>query len=98
MAYVKIKGHGFTLHPKATAPFMYCKGYTLSDVYDSWSDKKQRAYDYCRELYNDLDGWDFCISGSNCMTFSVMFDFENPETGELMRAHITKDYNHAYYL
>lgn len=98
MAEVKIRGYYFKLHHKAAAPAMYCKGYTLSDVYDSWSDKKQIAFDYCRRMFNDLDGWNFCISGANCMTFSVMFDFKNPDTGELMRAHITKDYNHAYYL
>lgn len=98
MAHVKIKGHDFMLHPKVDAPVMYCKGYTLSDVYDSWSAAKERAYDYCRRLCEDLNGWDFCITGSNCMTFSVMFDFEHPDTGELMRAYITKDYNRVYYL
>ena len=98
MTYVEIKGHVFALHPKVDAPTMYCKGYTLSDVYDSWSAAKERAYDYCRRMYADLDGWNFCISGSNSMAFSVMFDFANPNTGELMRAHITKCYNHLYYL
>lgn len=98
MADVKINGHPFTLHPKASAPGMYCKGYTLADVYDNWSNAKQNAYDYCMRLCNDLDGWNFRITGSNFMCFTVMFDFEHPETGELMRARITKDYNHLYYL
>lgn len=98
MAHVEIKGYYFTLHEKAGAPDMYCKGYTLADVYDSWSSAKQNAYDNCKRMSNALGGWDFCITGSNCMCFTVMFDFEHPETGELMRAKITRDYNHLYYL
>lgn len=98
MASVKIKGHQFKLHEKANAPEMYCKGRFLADVYGSWSSAKQRAYDYCQRLCGDLDGWNFHITGSNSMCFTVMFDFEHPDTGELMRARITKDYNHLYYL
>lgn len=98
MVDVKIKGYYFTLHPKADAPASYCKGRTLADVYDSWSGAKQSAYDYCVRMCDDLGGWNFRITGSNCMAFTVMFDFEHPETGALMRAKITKDYNHLYYL
>lgn len=98
MAYVNINGYAFLPHPKTDAPTMHCKGHTLADVYGSWSHEKQRAYDYCRGMYKDLDGWGFCISGFNCMTFSVMFDFAHPDTGEMMRAKITRDYNHLYYL
>lgn len=98
MAQAEIKGYYFTLHEKAGAPHMYWKGYTLADVYGRWSRAKQNAYDYCKRMCDNLDGWDFCITGSNCTCFTVMFDFEHPETGALMRAKITKDYNHLYYL
>lgn len=44
------------------------------------------------------DVYDFCITSANTFTFTVMFDFINPEDNRLMRAVITKVYNHAYYL
>lgn len=98
MAYVEIKGYGFNLHPKAVAPNPRSRGVTLGDVYGHWSCAKQQAYEYCRRMYEELDGWGFCITGSNCMVFTVKFDFVNPETGEILRTIITKDYNHLYYL
>lgn len=98
MATVEIKGYNFTFHPNTDAPNKYVKGETLSDVYKKWSSAKQRAYDECRKMFDCLNGHGFCISGSNCDTFTVMFDFEHPETGKLMRAKITKCYNHLYYL
>lgn len=88
----------FTVHPRATAPLMRLDGYTLEDVYERPSNRKRQAFAYCKELCERYGGWDFRISGHNCMTFSVMFDFEHPETGELMRAFITRVHNHAYYL
>lgn len=88
----------FTIHPRAKAPYYRVDGYTLEDVYERPSKRKRNAFDYCKRLCERYKGWDFCISGHNETTFSVMFDFMHPETGELMRAHITKTYNHAYYL
>lgn len=95
---MNIKGHHFEVNPKAAAPEWYCKGFTLADVYDRWSHEKQSAYDYCKRLCDDLDGWGFCISSSNTFAFSVMFDFNHPETGDLMRAYITRDHDRAYYI
>lgn len=88
----------FTVHPHSSAPSMRIDGYTLDDVYERPSAAKRHAFAYCKKLCDAYGGWDFCISAHNCMTFSVMFDFMHPETGELMRAYITKTYNHAYYL
>lgn len=90
--------HDFTVHPRAKAPAMHVDGYTLEGVYERPSDNKCRAFAYCKDLCERYGGWDFCISSHNTMVFTVMFDFMHPETGELMRAHITRDYNHAYYL
>ena len=73
-------------------------GVTLDDVYKTYSREKVVAYNYCRRLCEDLDGWNFAITSANTFCFSVMFDFAHPKTGELMRAHITRGYNHAYYL
>lgn len=87
----------FIVHPRAKAPRMYCKGYTLADVYGRYSMAKEKAFEYCRDLCKKYNGWGLCISSHNAQFFTVMFNFEHPETGELMVAKITRDYNHAYY-
>lgn len=88
----------FTIHPRAKAPAMTCEGVCLHDVYGRWSNRKQKAFDNCVELCEELNGKSFCITGHGTSYFSVMFDFEHPETGDAMRAHITPSTNHAYYL
>ena len=54
--------------------------------------------DTARHLKNEFDGFDGGITSHNTFGFVYMFDFVNPDTGELMRAHITPYHNHAYYL
>ena len=93
-----LNGHHFVVHPRAAAPIDRGIGVTLDDVYSTYSDGKAVAYNHCRLLCGDLGGWNFAITSANIFSFSVMFDFCHPESGELMRAYITKDYNHAYYL
>lgn len=93
----------FLVHPRQSmCPALLSaeRGYPvyLSDVYDSYSSAKETAWEYCRELCEKYNGKDFVITGHNCMTFSVAFDFMHPETGEYMTARITKSYNHAYYV
>lgn len=87
----------FTCHPYADAPRRSGEGVYLTDVYDSYSVAKERAYDYCVRLCDEFDGWGFQIVGHNCMTFSVQFKFENPLNGLVMLAFITRDYNHLYF-
>lgn len=87
----------FTVHPRAKAPRMYCEGYNLSDVYKCYSRAKEKAFNYCRELCQKYNGCGLCISSHNSQTFTVMFNFEHPETGREMVAKITRSYNHAYY-
>lgn len=65
----------------------------LRDVYGRWSDKKERAYNYCRELMLKYDGNGFRIISANTFMFTVGFEFPHPETGEPMFAYITPDYN-----
>ena len=88
----------FEVHPRAAAPGNCIEGVRLSDVYDSYSYAKERAYDYCKALEEEFDGWNGGIVSHNTFTFTYMFDFVHPETGEIMRAHITPAHNHAYYL
>lgn len=96
--YTKINGYYFTYHPRAKAPHMYIKGEYLWHVYSRYSVAKERAYEYCRKMCADLGGFNFAITSYSTCMFTVMFDFAHPETGELMRAHITPYYNHLYHL
>lgn len=98
MKAIKLNGHSFIVHPRAAAPTCAVIGVTLDDVYATCSTEKHRAYNYCRCLCDDLGGWGFAITSANTFSFCVMFYFEHPETGEIMLAHITPTYNHAYYL
>ena len=88
----------FTVHPKAKAPNPRAIGYTLSDVYGSYSYAKAYAYHGCKKLCERCGGSNFCITSANTFAFTVSFDFINPDDNRPMRAIITRVYNHAYYL
>lgn len=98
--YSTTGGYNWNFHPRMHAPAKNgFYGYTtLDECYKHPSEAKRYAFRRCKNLCNELNGFNFCINGYNCMAFTVIFDFEHPETGELMRAHITKDYNHLYFL
>ena len=63
----------FKCHPYAEAPHRSGEGVNLSDVYKSYSDDKETAYDYCSRLCDEFDGWDFRIvsHNSNFLTFNL---------------------------
>lgn len=65
--------------------------YDLYDLYKNPSIYKNRAYNYCLDLYTKLNGYDFKIIGGNCSTFSVGFKFMENDIEYF--AYITKDYN-----
>ena len=80
--------------------------YTLDSAYDRPSKAKRHIYD---EWYNDAlrlgaltDGGykeayeSFGIASYNCMQFTVVFRFVEPETGEIMQAYITKAHNYLW--
>lgn len=67
----------------------------LSDVYGRWSSAKQSAYDYCRNLFDRLDGKGFTIVSSNTFMFTVGFDYKDLDTGEDMFAYITRDHDYC---
>lgn len=46
-------------------------GYTLRDVYGTWSAEKEAAMDKCRRMYLDEDGRGFHICSANGWAFSV---------------------------
>lgn len=65
--------------------------YSLSDCYNSYSYAKERAYNYCRNLYNEYNGYDFKIISYNTNQFSVGFycDFDDKTNF----VYITKSYD-----
>lgn len=87
----------FKCHPYAVAPILRGEGVCLSDIYDSYSVAKERAYNYCKRLCDEFDGWGFQIVAHNCQNFSVQFELENPLNGCIMLAYITRYYNHLYF-
>lgn len=95
---VIIRGYEFTYHSRT--PVHICEiqptGIELLDAYNSPSKRKINAYQYCKRMCRDLDGFGFGISGHNQMFFSVEFQFISPATGEHFLAHVTKSYNHLY--
>lgn len=48
----------------------------LNDVYNTWSEEKEEAYNYCRKLCNDLEGTCFTIVSKNGWSFTVGFWFK----------------------
>lgn len=95
---VNYYGHAFELHPRKDAPRKYVLAYNIWQAYDRPSARKVAAWHDCEQMCRDCDGHGLCITAAGCQTFSVMFDFENPVNGAPMRAHITRYYNHLYYL
>ena len=46
---------------------------TLHDVYQSWSDKKEKAYKYCLRDMKEHGGQDMRITGANGFAFSCAY-------------------------
>ena len=89
----------FRIHPrKRMPPTPTDAPIYLDQVYGTCSLAKRRAYCDCKYLCDSVGGKNMRITGHNCMTFSVSFDFVNPDNGRPMRAIITRNYNHAYYI
>lgn len=88
----------FTIHPKAGAMHYRNEGYDLASVYECWSFKKDKAWQYCRWLCDQVNGTGLAIRSHNTFTFTANFYFYHPDNGREMLAIITPSYNHAYYL
>jgi hypothetical protein len=74
--------------------YLYSSDTELEDVYGRYSAAKAKAFRYCEELCEELNGRGLCIMAHNTMTFTVGFEFPHPETGEACIAKITRDYNY----
>lgn len=72
-------------------------GYTLGQVYDKWSDAKQRAYDWCYEQYcNTEDSDSFGICSHN--TFGFTCSWLGKKDGEDIMRYETKDNSYLVWL
>lgn len=72
--------------------------YTLYDCYGTFSIYKQRAFNYCRELYEKYNGFSGKIIGFNSQTFSYGFTGTHPDDGRAIFVYITKDYDRYIYI
>lgn len=72
-------------------------GNTLGQVYDNWSDAKQRAYDWCYEQYlNTEDSDSFGICSHN--TFGFTCSWLGKKDGEDIMRYETKDNSYLVWL
>lgn len=77
------------------------EGYKLSDVYDSYSESKESAYNYCWEKYcNTPQASDFGICSHNTFQFSVSWNgtYIDTETGEAFEAVFLETANNSYVI
>ena len=72
--------------------YLESEAYFLYDVYNSYSKDKERAWEYCQQLYHDYNGRGFAIISHNCNKFSVGFECVD-DNGVLNFVYITKDYD-----
>lgn len=63
--------------------------YNLRDAYGSFSSKKEKAWDYCKELFYKYDGWGLKIVSKNTFIFTAGFAFIDKDTGVVKYMHIT---------
>ena len=60
------------------------EGKYLSDVYGRYSSAKLSAYEDCLEWCKETNGYNFHIISANTFGFSVAWEYNDPNTGEIM--------------
>lgn len=74
----------------------YRFGRDIDDIYKAYgrpSLKKVQAWERCRRICEELDGYDMRIAGKGAYSFSVVFKFFDKENYKQGYAYITKDYD-----
>ena len=72
-------------------------GYDLSHIYNSWSDAKQRAYEWCRQQFVDTDNsYGFRVGNAN--TFGFCASWFGTIDGEPILRYETKDNSYLVWL
>ena len=75
---------------------VYCKlgiHRNLWDVYNNYSYKKSRAWDYCSDLCAQNDGWGLKVITYNTFIFTAGFYFTDKDTGVLRFMYITPSHD-----
>ena len=65
----------------------------IYDVYSSYSYKKLRAWDYCKDLCARHEGWGLKVISHNTFIFTAGFYFTDKDTGVLRFMYITPSYD-----
>jgi len=68
----------------------------LYKAYGRCSAEKMKAWEHCKELCKEYEGWGLKILGANCYQFSAGFLFTEEMTGEVKVMKITKSGHTAY--
>jgi len=77
------------------------RNYKMSDMNDLWkaygnaSNKKYRAWDYCKELCYKFNGHGLKVINKNTFIFTAGFEFEDEKTGVCKFMYITPSYDTA---
>lgn len=74
----------------------YSSAKELYQVYGSYSQAKENAMNYCKEMMKKYEGYDLRIISHNSNVFSVGFIFK--DDGKKIFAYITRDYDRFAYL
>ena len=67
--------------------------YDILDAYTTASAAKHRAWRYCRELCDRMDGYGLKVVNHNTFVFTAGFESVDPETGVVMFTYITPNYD-----
>lgn len=66
--------------------------YSLSDCYNNYSYAKEKAYNYCKDLQAQYNGYNFMIISYNTMQFSAGFYYIDNDNKHHF-VYITKSYD-----
>jgi hypothetical protein len=65
----------------------------LNSAYDRCSKDKRDAWEYCVDLCRRKNGTGLKVISRNSYRFTAGFEFDNPDTGELMFMYISPTYD-----
>lgn len=67
----------------------------LYDVYGRFSHAKLNVWRHWESKAREVGGYGIHVTSKNAQVFCLGFDFDDPDTGELMVAHITPAHNYV---
>lgn len=74
--------------------YLRSEKYSLSDAYDRPSTRKEAAWEYCRNLCAQYEGWGLKVISKNTFIFTAGFLFLST-SGKEKFMYITPSYNHV---